>query len=52
MGYAIFTSSLSVYIYQQRKLNLFVVEQSLDIANATRELFKIDFSSIRQCLIY
>ena len=52
MGYAMFVGSLAVYVHQQRELNLFLVEKSVDIAHEIAEHFKIDLAAIKQCMIH
>lgn len=52
MGYAMFIGSLAVYVHQQRELNLFLVEKSVDIAHEIAEHFKIDLAAIKQCMIH
>jgi hypothetical protein len=52
MGYAMFVSSLTVYIYQQKELNLYLIDKSMNIAHEIASNFKIDFAAIKQCMVY
>lgn len=52
MGYAMFVSSLGVYMHQQRALNLDTLEKSVHIAHSITEQFNIDLAAIKQYMIY
>lgn len=52
MGYAMFMSSLAVYIYQRRELNLLFTEKSVEIAYKLADQYKIDIAAIKQCIIH
>ncbi len=52
MGYAMFVSSLGVYMCQHRALQLDALEKSISIAHDIAEHFKLDLSAIKQCMIH
>jgi hypothetical protein len=47
-----FISSLGIYSYQLRELQLDALEKSMCIVQDIAEHFKVDLTAIKQCMIH